>query len=399
MTDSVHATTGRTTPAADQGVWADLVGQQAAIEVLRRAVVGAAHAMTHAWLVTGPPGSGRSNAARAFAAGLQCPDGGCGVCRTCRTSLSGAHPDVTLISTEKLSIGVDQVREYARRSMMAPTVGRWQVMIVEDADRITEAGANALLKSVEEPAPATVWILCAPTPEDVIPTIRSRTRALTLATPRVRDVAALLERRDGIDPTTADAAARAAQGHIGRARHLARDEAARQRRRDVLRIPSHLGSLGACLRAATTLVEAAAAEAGDQTAEIEVRERAALEQALGVGTRGARPRNTAAALKELEDEQRLRVKRLQRDAIDRALTELTTWYRDVLSVQLGTGADLVNVELAGAVAEEAARATPDRTIARIDAILACREALEGNVAPQLAVESMLVSLGADEPLD
>ncbi|QGF23908.1 DNA polymerase III subunit delta' C-terminal domain-containing protein [Raineyella fluvialis] len=232
----------------------------------------------------------------------------------------------------------------------------------------------------------------------MIATIRSRTRALTLTTPKVREVAALLERRDGIDPVTADAAARAAQGHIGRARHLARDEAARQRRRDVLRIPMHLGGVGACLRAAATLVDAAQAEATGQTAETEARERAELEQALGVGTRGARPRNIAAALKELEDEQKLRVKRLQRDAIDRALTELTTWYRDVLSVQLRTGAELVNVELADVVLTEASRATPDRTIARIDAILACREALAGNVAPQLAVESMLVSLGADDPL-
>lgn len=395
----MNRTTGRTTPAADRGVWAELVGQSAAVEVLRRAVTGAAHAMTHAWLITGPPGSGRSNAARAFAAALQCPDGGCGACKACRTALSGAHPDVTLISTEKLSIGVKEVREYARRSMMAPTVGHWQVVIVEDADRITEAGANALLKSVEEPAPATVWILCAPTPDDVIPTIRSRTRGLTLTTPRVRDVATLLERRDGVDPATADAAARAAQGHIGRARHLARDDAARQRRREVLRIPSQLGSVGACLRAAATLVSAAQTEATDQTAAVEAAERAELEQALGVGTRGARPRNTAAALKELEDEQKLRVKRLQRDAIDRALTELTTWYRDVLSVQLGTGAELVNVELTDAVTAEASRATPDRTIARIDAILACREALAGNVAPQLAVESMLVGLGAGEPLD
>lgn len=387
------------TPAADSGVWAELVGQGVAVEVLRRAIVGDAHAMAHAWLITGPPGSGRSNAARAFAAALQCTEGGCGRCRACGTALAGSHPDVTLINTEQLSIGVQQVRDYARRSYMSPTVGRWQVMVVEDADRITERGANALLKSIEEPAPATVWLLCAPTPDDVLPTIRSRSRGLTLTTPPVADVAALLVRRDGIPAEAAEAAARAAQGHIGRARHLARDEAARRRRAAVLQVPGHLTDVAACLRAAAMLVDAAAEEATAQTTEVEARERAELNQALGMGTKGTRPRNTAAATKELEEEQKLRFKRLQRDAIDRALTELTTWYRDVLSVQLQTGADLVNIELAGQVEEQAARATPDRTIARIDAILTCREALAGNVAPLLAVEAMMVSLGADEPLD
>lgn len=387
------------TPPAGSGVWGDLVGQRAAVEVLRRAVVGDVHAMSHAWLVTGPPGSGRSNAASAFAAALQCDRGGCGECASCRTALAGTHPDITVVSTEMLSIGVDEVRRLAQRSYMSPTLGRWQVVVVEDADRITERGVNALLKSIEEPAPATVWLLCAPTPDDVLPTIRSRTRSLTLTTPTAADVARLLVQRDGIDPHEADVAARAAQGHIGRARHLARNEEARRRRDDVLRLPSHLTGVAACLRAAESIVRAAEGEATAQTAEVEAAERAALQQALGIGTKGARPRNTAAALKELEDEQKLRFKRLQRDSIDRALTELTTWYRDVLSVQLGTGAELVNLEHHDQVTDEAARATPDRTIARIDAILACREALEGNVAPLLAVEAMMVALGADAPLD
>lgn len=375
------------------GVWSDLVGQSAAVAVLQRAVRGETHAMSHAWLITGPPGSGRSNAARAFAAALQCDQGGCGRCRSCRTVLGGSHPDVTLVSTEQLSIGVKEVRDLARRSMMSPTVGRWQIVVVEDADRITEAGANALLKSIEEPAPATVWLLCAPTPDDVIVTIRSRARSLTLTTPAVSEVAALLVRRDGIDLQAAEQAARAAQGHIGRARHLARDEKARARRDDVLRIPMRLATVADCLRAASVVMSSAQEEAAEQTADIEVRERAELEQALGMGTRGARPRHTEAALKDLAAEQKLRVKRLERDAIDRALTELTTWYRDVLSVQLHSGAELVNIALADGIGVDAARTTPDRTIARIDAILACREALAGNVAPLLAVEAMMVILG------
>ena len=190
--------TPRPETAADSGVWAELIGQTAAVATLRRAVAGEPHAMSHAWLFTGPPGSGRSNAARAFAAALQCKSGGCGQCTACRTSLSGAHPDVTLVRTELLSIGVDEVRELVRRAAMSPTLGGWQVIVIEDADRVTERGADALLKSIEEPAPRTVWILCAPTPEDVVATIRSRCRLLTLQTPTISAVARLLETRDGV---------------------------------------------------------------------------------------------------------------------------------------------------------------------------------------------------------
>ena len=196
-------------------MWAELVGQEAAVEILRRAVGGEPHAMSHAWLFTGPPGSGRSNAARAFAAALQCEDGGCGECTDCRSSLTGAHPDVTLVRTEQLSIGVDEVRELVRRAAMSPTLGRWQVIVVEDADRVTERGADALLKSIEEPAPRTVWILCAPTTDDVVATIRSRCRLLTLQTPSIEAVSRLLQTRDGADPALAAYAARVAQGHVG----------------------------------------------------------------------------------------------------------------------------------------------------------------------------------------
>ncbi len=375
-----------------EGVWAELVGQERTIATLRRAVDAEAHAMSHAWLMTGPPGSGRSNAARAFAAALQCPRGGCGQCTECRTALSGAHPDVTLVRTEQLSIGVEEVRELVRRAAMSPTLGRHQVLVVEDADRVTERGADALLKSIEEPAPRTVWILCAPTVDDVVATIRSRCRLLTLQTPSVAAVATLLERRDGIDPPLAAYAARVAQGHIGRARALARDEAARNRRHEVLQIPLRLNGLGACLTAAADLVAACAEESIAATGALDARERASLEEALGFGTKGARPRQAAAAMKELEDQQKARAKRLQRDAIDRALTELTGFYRDLLSVQTGSGADLINADLAPQIVDLAPRSTPEATLGKIDALLDCRTALEGNVAPLLAVESTMISL-------
>ena len=374
------------------GVWADLVGQERVTDVLRQAVRGGRHAMTHAWLVTGPPGSGRSNAARAFAAALQCPNDGCGDCDVCRQSLSGAHPDVTLVRTEQLSIGVDEVRDLVRRAAMAPTMGRRQVLVVEDADRITERGADALLKAIEEPAPRTVWLLCAPTPDDVVVTIRSRCRTVELATPSARAIATLLERRDGVPGELAAFAARVAQGHIGRARALARHEEARLRRAEILRLPSRLTSLGACLTAAANMVEAASEEAAQATSELDARERAELSEALGVGTKGARPRNAAAALKELEEQQKARAKRLQRDALDRVLTELTTYYRDVLTLQTDAGVGLINAELAPDITTVARRTTPEATLGRIDAILACRTALETNVAPLLAMEALMIGL-------
>lgn len=397
------------------GVWHDLVGQQEAVAVLRRAVAGDPHSMTHAWLVTGPPGSGRSNAAKAFAAALQCAKGGCGSCTDCRTSLSGAHPDVTLVRTELLSIGVEEVRDLVRKAAMSPTLGRWQVIVVEDADRITDRGADALLKSIEEPPPRTVWILCAPTPDDVIVTIRSRCRQLGLRTPRDDDVVRLLVERDKVDPPMAEYAAKAAQGHIGRARALARNEAARNDRHQVLQVPGRLSSLGACLEIAAQLVDQAEQQASRISGELDTKERTALEDALGFRTKGARPRNVGAALKEMEDQQKARTKRLRRDAVDSSLTELTTWYRDVLAVQCGAvdpgdlhsasgwreeGLEgtrsrvvgLINSDMRDEIGRAARGSTPEQTVHCLDAILECRRALASNVPPLLAVESLLIQL-------
>lgn len=381
-------------PPLGSGVWADLVGQDRAVETLRRAVRGEKNAMTHAWLITGPPGSGRSNAARAFAAALQCDRGGCGSCNGCRTALSGAHPDVTLLRTEQVSIGVDEVRDLVRRAAMTPTLGRHQVIVVEDADRVTERGADALLKAIEEPAPRTVWLLCAPTPPDVVITIRSRSRNVSLTTPSESAIAALLESRDGVPAELAAHAARVAQGHIGRARAIARSEDARRRRAEILRIPAQLRTLGNCLQAATNLVDAATAEAAEATAELDVKERAELSEALGVGTKGARPRHAQAALRELEDQQKARSKRIQRDALDRVLSELTSYYRDVFVVQTAATQRLVNADLEPDISALARRTPPERTLASLDAILAARTALETNVAPQLAMESVMIGLHA-----
>jgi DNA polymerase-3 subunit delta' len=376
-------------------VWEKLVGQGRAVEAMKAAAAG--HGMSHAWLFTGPPGSGRSNAAIALAAALQCEREGCDECHACHTVQAGTHADVTVVRTEKLSIGVDEVRDLVRRSALAPVGRRWQVMIVEDADRLTDQACNALLKAIEEPTERTVWMLCAPTVEDVLPTIRSRCRLLTLATPTAEQVAAFLVRQDDIDPGLAAYAARASQGHIGRARALARDEATRNRRREVVSIPARLTSLGACMTAAANLADVTKEEADLITGRLDEREKSDLDLTYGVVERGRRPREYAPALAAMERGQKTRAKRRQLDVVDRGLMDLVSVYRDAITLATGATGALVNEEIRGDIAEIARSSTPELNLRRIAWIFEAREQmLEFNVQPALALEAMMLALKVPE---
>ncbi|MGY0485823.1 DNA polymerase III subunit delta' [Streptomyces sp. WG-D5] len=396
-------------------VWDDLVGQERVIASLDAAARDAdalvtaaatdtpppaASKMTHAWLFTGPPGAGRETAARAFAAALQCvsPDRalggapGCGFCDGCHTALLGTHADVSTVAAVGTQIRVDDMRDTVRKSYTAPAGGRWQVILVEDAERLNEKSANAVLKAVEEPAARTVWLLCAPSVEDVLPTIRSRCRLLTLSTPAVSAVADMLVRRDGIEPDVAAAVSRATQGHIDRARRLATDPRARERRAAVLKVPLRVEEIGGCLKAAQDLVDAAAEDSKQLAEEVDAKETEELKAALGAQSGGRMPRGTAGVMKDLEDMQKRRRTRSQRDSLDLALTELTGVYRDVLAMQLGSRVELANTEIQDTLERLARNTSPESTLRRIEAIGACRVALDGNVAPLLAVEAMTVAL-------
>ena len=395
------------------GVFTRLVGQGAAETELVAAAMAArgdsSHvvvnvgAMTHSWLITGPPGSGRSVAAVCFAAALQCTsDGvpGCGHCRACTTTMAGTHADVRRITPEGLSIGVDEMRAIVATASRRPSTGRWQVVVIEDADRLTEGAANALLKVVEEPPPSTVFLLCAPSvdPEDIAITLRSRCRHVALVTPAVEAIAVVLRETDGLSEKDAHWAASVSGGHVGRARRLATDPEARDRRARALGLARDAATPSRAYAAVEELVVSAEGEAralnvGRNEAETEELSTALGAGGTGKGTAGAL-RGSAGALKDLEKRQKSRQTRASRDALDRALIDLATYFRDALMVSGGARTVTANhPDMAEQVAALAAYASPDRLLRCIEAVLACREALATNVKPKFAVDAMVATVG------
>ena len=383
-------------------VWDELVGQEHALAVLQQAAQGAraivdhaqeAHpaaetsssvraassvtvpaddpsrSMTHAWLITGPPGSGRSVAAIAFAAALQCTGEfpGCGQCPGCRTTMARTNGDVSILTTESTQIRIDEVRQIVLRAQTAPSQGRWRVIVIEDADRMMERTANVLLKAIEEPPERTVWLLCAPSAEDMITTIRSRCRHLGLRIPDPHAVADLLVRRDGVEPADALSAARAAQSHIGLARALAKDPKMRQRRRQIITAPA-------------------------QSEERNAREKAELMRQLGMEEGQSPASHQRARIRELEEDQKRRSKRAIQDSLDRALVDLLGIYRDVLMRQLGTDQEPINDDCLDLIDQLCAQSTPQQTMKRVQAIEEARKRLTTNMSVPLILESMALSL-------
>ena len=379
-------------------VFDSLVGQSHLIEILQGAVAASrtnaeSQEMTHAWIFTGPPGSGRSSAAIAFAAALICPQGGCGTCQECRSALTGGHPDVEIIRTEGLSIKIDEVRELLTRTSWAPSMGGWRVVVMEDADRMTESAANALLKAIEEPGARTVWLLCAPTLHDALPTIRSRCRHLQLRTPSTHEVTTVLENRDGITPAMADFAARVSQGHIGRARYIATNEHVRSNRAQIMKLPLQLSSIAAAFQSAQTLVDLATQEANAASEQRDEKETAALAEAYGKGATGrGMATGGSKAIKELEKEQKSRATRMVRDSLDGALLDIATFYRDVMMVQAGATDSIINIDLLDQITAFAHKTPAHATVKKVNAIMEARTNLSHNAAPLLTIEALMCRL-------
>lgn len=369
-------------------VWQDVVGQEAAVVQFHRAATGQA-SLAQAWLVTGPPGSGRSTAARAFAAALQCEQGvGCGECTACRTVLAGTHPDVTVVATDKLSIAKEEVRSLVMTAQRSPATGRHRVIIVEDADRMSAGTFNVLLKSIEEPPPATVWMLCAPSAEDLAPTIRSRCRLVTLTVPSAEVVAGLLQRRDGIPEDLAVRAARAAQGHIGLALRYATQEGTLAAREESARSLLGLRGTGQAVLAAQALVDRATAEAKEHADLVATEEKERFLRSAGIED-GKVPPALRGQLRQLEEDAKRRQTRLVRDVLDRYLLDAHSVLRDVLTRQLGSGSDLVNVEVAPEIEHAAAGGSAHTTLGLLEAVQGARSRIAGNVPPLLAIEALL----------
>ncbi len=374
--------------------WDELTGQEDAVALVEHAAAAPA-AMTHAWLVTGPPGSGRSTLAAAFAAALLSHgEDAEGTARVRAQVAARTHPDLISLATDRVVITVDEVRSIVSRSYTSPSVGAWRVVVIEDADRMAERTSNVLLKALEEPPPRTVWILCAPSEADLLPTIRSRVRSVRLRVPSVEDVAALLVRRDGVSPEVAERAAREAQSHIGMAHRLATDDEARRRRDETVRLAIGVRDAHTAVLAAAALLDLAKSDAEAYGQQQDGRERDALMRSLGIEPGAAVPSQLRSEVRRLEEDQKRRATRSLRDGVDRILVDLLSVQRDLLLIRLGVPSDLVNVAIEPTLREVAANGDAAAAMRALDAIAVARRRIEGNVPPLMAMEAMLMSFRA-----
>lgn len=374
--------------------WSEIVGQPEAVRVLEQAAApGAERELSHAWLVTGPPGSGRSNLALRFAAALIARDPSDRE-HVHAQVVARTHPDAAVLTTQKVVIGIDDVREIVASAHFAPSEGRHRVIVIEDADRMPERTSNVLLKALEEPPERTVWVLCAPSEADLLPTIRSRARSLRLITPPTAEVARLLHERDGADPALAERAARLAQSHIGMARRLASDPEALSRRERTVELALRVETLGDGMRAAAELLKVAQADADALTEQLDASERADAMRNMGLAPGAAIPPQLRAQIRALEEDQKRRATRSLRDGLDRILTDLLSLYRDVLLTALGSGLESVNLEHQPRIDALTEQWGEQRAIAAVDTVELARERLARGVTPGLVLEAMFAGLVA-----
>jgi DNA polymerase-3 subunit delta' len=368
-------------------LWTDLVGHDSVIAQMQNAA-DSPDTLTQSWLITGPAGSGRSLIARAFAAQLL--GAGEDTDSVDRQVRALTHPDLTVLATERVLIPIDEVRELVETSYRSPVASSWRIIIIEDADRMAERTSNVLLKALEEPAARTIWILCAPSEADVIPTIRSRVRSVRIGVPAIAAIAAMLVARDGVDPVIAEQSARHAQSHIGMARRLATSTDARERRARSLSLVLGIRLVSDAVNTAAEIVALATDDAKAYTEVRDDTERAEFLQSLGLAAGEAVPIGLRPQLKVLEENQKRRATRSLRDGVDRVLTDLESLFRDVLVVSLGGNVPLTNSEFSNEISLWLERHDAAHAVYLLDAIDTARKRMERNVTPLLALEALFV---------
>lgn len=379
-------------------VWNSIVGQRPTVDLLSAIAAGDPRQIAQSWLICGPPGSGRSNMARAFAAALESPDHGLGDEPTKATEqvLAGTHPDVTVLATDKVTIGIDEVRGLIATSEQMPSTAPWRIIIIEDVDRMMERTTNVLLKEIEEPAEHCIWLLCAPSAQDVLPTIRSRTRIVNLAVPQPAAVADFLVTSAGIEPNVAKRAARLAEGHIGVAKLYATDERVMTDRDELIVGVLNLACTSDAVLLAGNLIDSAKAQAEVDVAAQAARDEADFRRVNGLAEGERIPPKLRGAFNQIakKDELKRRATRRSRDVLDRALNSIASIYRDITVLQNDAEdtAGLINLENRAAITELAARLSRQAAVARLDEVAIARRRLHGNGNPTLVLEALLSAL-------
>lgn len=379
-------------------VWDSLVGQKPVIDMLSRIAQGDPSQITQSWLICGPPGSGRSNMARAFAAALESPDHGMSAepTRVTQQVLAGTHPDVTVLTTNKVTIGIDQVREIITTSEQMPATAPWRIIIIEDVDRMLERTTNVLLKEIEEPAEHCIWLLCAPSAQDVLPTIRSRTRIVNLAVPSTQAVAGFLTSTTNVEPKVAQRAARLAEGHIGIAKLYATDERVMSDRDELVVGVLNLARASDAVLLAGNLIDNAKAQAEADANRITAGQEAEFRRINGLAPSDRIPPKLRGAFNQIakKDDVKRLVTRRTRDVLDRALNSIASIYRDVAVLQNNAedSVGLINLENRSSITELSVRLNRAGAVTRLDEVAHARKLLAGNGNPLLVFESLFCAL-------
>lgn len=379
-------------------VWDSLVGQKPVIDMFSRIAQGDPSQITQSWLICGPPGSGRSNMARAFAAALESPDHGMSAepTRVTQQVLAGTHPDVTVLTTNKVTIGIDQVREIITTSEQMPATAPWRIIIIEDVDRMLERTTNVLLKEIEEPAEHCIWLLCAPSAQDVLPTIRSRTRIVNLAVPSTQAVAGFLTSTTNVEPKVAQRAARLAEGHIGIAKLYATDERVMSDRDELVVGVLNLARASDAVLLAGNLIDNAKAQAEADANRITAGQEAEFRRINGLAPSDRIPPKLRGAFNQIakKDDVKRLVTRRTRDVLDRALNSIASIYRDVAVLQNNAedSVGLINLENRSSITELSVRLNRAGAVTRLDEVAHARKRLAGNGNPLLVFESLFCAL-------